>query len=105
MKNNLKILLLVTLAVVLFTSCAHVVPVKECVEGTKVYGFWNGLWHGMIACITFIGSLFNDTIAVYAVNNNGGWYNFGFLLGVGAWSGSSVTYTTRSKRKQNSLPY
>jgi len=71
MKNSTKILLFVAL-IVLLSSCAHVVPIEECVEGTKVYGFWNGLWHGMIAGITFIGSLFDDTVAVYAVNNNGG---------------------------------
>jgi len=83
---------------VLFSSCIHVLPLQDCVEGTKVYGFWNGLWHGIIAGLSFIGSLFNHDIAVYAVNNNGGWYNFGFLLGVGAWAGSSTrtVYKTRT---------
>lgn len=94
-----KTLLLVALVAVLFlTSCHHVVDVKACVEGQKIYGFWNGLWHGMIAGISFIGSLFDHTISVYAVNNNGGWYNFGFLLGVGAWSGgSTATYRSRNR--------
>lgn len=96
-----KILLLSALVVLLFlTSCHHVVDVQSCIEGTKVYGFWNGLWHGMIAGFSFIGSLFNHDIAVYAVSNNGGWYNFGFLLGVGAWSGSGVSYTTRQSRRR-----
>jgi hypothetical protein len=99
MKNSIKILLLIAV-VILATSCIHVQPIQECVAGTKVYGFWNGLWHGIIAGISFIGSLFNHDIAVYAVNNNGGWYNFGFLLGVGAWSGSSVTYTSRRRRRR-----
>ena len=77
---------------VLFTSCAHVQPDVSCLTG-KVYGFWNGLWHGMIAGITFIGSLFNHNIAVYAIHNNGAWYNFGFLLGVGAFSGGGAAAT------------
>lgn len=47
-------------------------------------GFWLGLWHGIISPITFLVSLFNDSVAVYQVNNNGGWYNFGFLWGAGA---------------------
>jgi hypothetical protein len=97
MKTSIKVLLLAAL-VMLFASCAHVVPVQECVEGTKVYGFWNGLWHGMIAGITFIGSLFNHDIAVYAVNNNGGWYNFGFLLGVGCWSGGGTKVVYNKKK-------
>lgn len=97
-----KTLLLIALVAVLFlTSCHHVVDVQSCVAGTKVYGFWNGLWHGMIAGFSFIGSLFDHTISVYAVNNNGGWYNFGFLLGVGAWTGSSGVRYSSSRRKRN----
>jgi hypothetical protein len=51
-------------------------------EQGQVAGFWQGLWHGIIAPVTFVISLFSDTIAVYEVHNNGGWYNFGFLLGM-----------------------
>jgi hypothetical protein len=50
-------------------------------EDGKVAGFWWGLWHGLIAPITFIISLFNHNVTIYEVHNNGGWYNFGFLLG------------------------
>jgi hypothetical protein len=35
----------------------------------------------MIMTFSFIGSLFSDDIAIYAVNNNGAWYNFGFIGG------------------------
>jgi hypothetical protein len=95
MKNSVKILILVAVAMLLLSSCAHVQPDITCLTG-KVYGFWNGLWHGMIAGITFIGSLFNHDVAVYAINNNGAWYNFGFLLGVGAWGGGTrVVYKNR----------
>ena len=45
-------------------------------------GFFQGLWHGVIAVVTFIISLFSENVQVYEVNNNGGWYDFGFLLGV-----------------------
>ena len=45
-------------------------------------GFWYGLWHGIIAFISLIIHLFNDTVMVYERNNTGGWYDFGFLLGV-----------------------
>jgi hypothetical protein len=46
-------------------------------------GFWLGLWHGVIAPITFLISLFTDGVNVYEVNNNGNWYDFGFVLGAG----------------------
>lgn len=68
----------------LLTGCADVEPqVVHCVEG-HTYGFFGGLWHGAIAPISWIGSLFREDIAVWAVNNNGGWYTTGFILGVGA---------------------
>ena len=44
-------------------------------------GFWAGLWHGLICIVTFIISLFTDRVQMYEVNNTGGWYNLGFLLG------------------------
>ncbi|MBN2858238.1 MAG: hypothetical protein JXN63_07540 [Candidatus Delongbacteria bacterium] len=53
-------------------------------------GFWYGIWHGTIAPITFIISLFSDNIGMYEVYNNGAWYNFGFLLGVGGVFGGGV---------------
>lgn len=81
-------LLFILLAVV-FTSCADTQPhISNCLTG-HTYGFWGGLWHGLIAPLSWIGSLFSDDIAVWAVNNNGGWYTFGFVLGVGALTGSA----------------
>ncbi len=41
-------------------------------------------------------------VAVYAVPNNGGWYDFGFFigivfLGVGSHRGSKTVYTNRQR--------
>ena len=47
-------------------------------------GFWQGLWQGFISPITFLVSLVNSDINIYEVNNNGNWYNFGFMIGVSA---------------------
>ncbi len=83
-KSNLfpaAIVLLVFLTAL--SGCADVEHVQSCTAG-HMYGFWGGLWHGLILFFDFIGSLFSDDIAIYAVNNNGGWYNFGFMLGSGA---------------------
>jgi len=46
--------------------------------------FWSGVWHGMWAGVNFIRSLFNSEVGIYEINNNGGWYNFGYILSVGA---------------------
>lgn len=44
-------------------------------------GFLLGLWHGFICPITFVVSLFTESVGIYEINNNGGWYDLGFLLG------------------------
>ena len=45
-------------------------------------GFLEGVWHGFIFPIAWIISLFTDDISVYAVPNNGGWYDFGYFVGI-----------------------
>jgi opacity protein-like surface antigen len=45
-------------------------------------GFLLGLWHGLIFPIAWVVSLVAPNIAVYAVPNNGGWYDFGYFLGI-----------------------
>jgi hypothetical protein len=88
--KKLHLLLGILVVALAVTSCADVSQVQECLPTEEhTYGFWGGLWHGIIAFFSFIGSLFYDDIAVYAVNNNGGWYDFGFILGVGALGGGA----------------
>ena len=86
MKTNFKkpliIALVAIMVITLLNSCADVSHVEKCVTEAP-YGFWSGLWHGFVSPISFIGSLFSDSIAMYAINNNGGWYDFGFVLGAG----------------------
>ena len=45
-------------------------------------GFWLGLWHGFIFPVAWVVSLFMEDVAVYAVPNNGGWYDFGYFVGI-----------------------
>lgn len=80
MKKTLLILGLLILA----SSCADKTVITQ-VMTTQEYGFWGGLWHGMIAPFDFIASLIWDDVSVYAEHNNGSWYAFGFVLGVGGF--------------------
>jgi hypothetical protein len=52
-----------------------------------VPGFWLGLWHGFIAPVSFVVSLFSDHVRIYACPNAGRWYDFGFMLGISGFSG------------------
>jgi len=77
------IIFAIVIAIFLLSSCADTSHVKQCLPPTEhTYGFWGGTWHGMITVPSFIGSLIWDDVAVYAVNNNGGWYDFGFVGGL-----------------------
>lgn len=74
----------------LLSGCADNVTLQQAITIQPV-GFWYGLWHGWCAPLSLIGHLFDNSIAVWAVYNNGGWYWFGFLLGVGSFHGVSVS--------------
>ncbi|HEX2031324.1 MAG TPA: hypothetical protein VHL78_08000 [Actinomycetota bacterium] len=69
------------LGVLLLSSCAAG-PNTAAATGEDPAGFWLGLWHGIIIPVTFVISLFTDTVSIYEVNNNGNWYDFGFFLGI-----------------------
>lgn len=65
-------------------------------------GFLLGLWHGFIFPVAWVFSLFLPDVAIYAVPNNGGWYDFGYFLGVvvfgvGARQTRTVYVTRRSR--------
>ena len=61
----------------------------------KPAGFWAGFWHGLIAPITFIVSLFNPKVRIYEMNNRGRLYDFGFIIGVSSSFGGGGSTATR----------
>ncbi len=79
-----KVLIAVLLVIVLILATGCAAGPNELADpgNPEQAGFWLGLWHGFISPFTFIISLFNHNIGIYEVNNNGGWYNFGFMFGV-----------------------
>ena len=84
--------ILASALVVLLSACAAQIPAGVA-AGDNVPGFWWGLWHGLVFPFAWVESLFRDEIAIYAVPNRGGWYDFGFFLGItvlggGSWFGS-----------------
>ncbi len=72
------------LLIIMLTGCAHREVVDQCLTG-HTYGFWGGLWHGIIAPVDFVAMLISHDYTMYAQNNNGAWYAFGFLIGSGGW--------------------
>ena len=91
--------LILSLALLALSACAHQVG-SAVAPGAP--GFLWGLWHGFIFPVAWVLSLFMPDVAVYAVPNNGGWYDFGFFigivfLGVGAHRGQRTVVVYRDR--------
>lgn len=88
---------LVLFAVVLLTSsCAESHDIAQHISGTPS-GFFEGVIHGMILPISFITSLFDENIAIYAVHNSGWTYDLGFMIGSGAFGGTFLSSSSNKK--------
>ncbi len=84
-RRFVSVAIIVLILLVVLSACApgpNPMRSLEEPERTDAAGFWSGLWHGIIVPVTFVISLFNDRVSIYEVNNRGGWYDFGFVLGV-----------------------
>lgn len=84
MKRTLLLFVLVLAAAFYLTGCAT----HSIGQIGNPPGFLKGLFHGFILLFSFVGSLFTD-YEIYAYPNAGGWYNFGYLLGVMFFFGGS----------------
>ena len=94
-----QILIAVAVIAVLLTGCADATNVQECLpEAEHTYGFWGGLWHGMIVFFDLISQLWWDDVTIYAENNNGGWYDFGFWLGAVGFGGGATKATSKRRK-------
>ncbi len=97
MKKKLLLLAsVVAIMALLLSGCAGPNASEDVpdIDGSTA-GFWSGLWQGIIAPIAFVISLFTDNVNVYEVHNSGGWYNFGFLVGLSIIFGSGARASRR----------
>ncbi|MDX8034918.1 hypothetical protein SK803_32280 [Lentzea sp. BCCO 10_0856] len=97
--------LFLAVVVLVVTSCAAGPNVVSHVDPVQVAGFWKGLWHGLIYPVTFFISLFTDNVNIYEVRNNGNWYDFGFVAGIGLLHTvtSAGGRSSKSRRKTSRL--
>ena len=90
-------------SLLLLAACAKQ-TLPGAVDPQAQAGFLLGLWHGFIFPVAWVLSLVMPDVAVYAVPNNGGWYDFGYFLGivvfgVGAHRGQKVVYRERPAKR------
>ena len=81
-------------AIVLLSSCAASGNPEAGGAGAQP-GFLYGLWHGVITPVTFVVSLFTDGVGIYEVDNDGAWYDFGYVLGLSVIFGGGVGGASR----------
>ena len=78
-KKLLLFALMLIILTMLLTACA---PGDGANSADHPAGFLSGIWHGWIAPITLVISLFNSRINIYEVYNIGFWYDFGFYMAI-----------------------
>lgn len=64
---------------------------------TNPAGGFEGFIHGFLLFWTSVFSFFAD-VGVYETCNTGGWYNFGFLIGVIFWFGGSTSSASSTRK-------
>lgn len=96
-KKMMVLILLVAVALLLFTACA---PGDGVATQDKPAGFFWGIWHGWIAPITLIISLFNKDIRIYEQMNTGWWYDFGYYMAIISGFGG-LSLARRKKSRDN----
>ena len=101
MKNwkKLAFLILMVLLMAVLSGCA---PGDGTNTLAKPAGFFSGVWHGWIAPVTLIWSLFNQDIGIYETFNNGFWYDLGFYMAVISGFGGLALSRRNKKCKDGS---
>jgi hypothetical protein len=79
---KLKTTAILLLFAAMMLSLSSCLPGDGAVTAGDPAGFFSGVWHGWIAPVSLIVSLFRDGIRIYEPLNTGFWYDFGFYMAV-----------------------
>lgn len=93
-KRILLLSIVIVLVAMLLSGC---MPGNGRYTYNKPAGFLSGIWHGWIAPISLIISIFKPGIRIYETLNAGWWYDFGFYIAI--ISGFGGFSLSRKKRK------
>lgn len=100
MKNK-KVFLLCILLVLLMVAFSGCTPGDGTNSEIKLAGFFSGVWHGWIAPVALIISLFNKNIGIYEVYNNGFMYDLGYYMAIISGFGGLALFR-KNKKSSNS---
>ncbi len=77
--------------------CGGCIPGDGTYTVAKPAGFLWGVWHGWVAPVSLIISLFNRDIRIYEVINTGWWYDFGFYAAIISGFGGLSLFRRKKK--------
>lgn len=77
-----KKLLLSAFVLIMLFSLSGCVPGDGTSSASNPAGFLWGIWHGWIAPISLIISLFKPEIGIYESANTGWWYDLGYYAAI-----------------------
>ena len=86
----LKTVTLLLLTAFFLAGCAT----QPAPVGDDLPGFFSGIWNGLCAPFALVGSIFWN-VRIYAFPNSGGWYDFGYILGICAIAGGGGSSASR----------
>ncbi len=95
-KKRWLLLALLALMLLLLSGCA---PGDGANTQDDPAGFFTGVWHGWIAPVTLVVSLFNRDIGIYEVHNTGFWYDLGYYMAVISGFGGLALSRKKGKRE------
>lgn len=96
-----RLFILMILLVVMILSTTGCMPGDGTNTVSNKAGFFSGVWHGWIAPVSLIYSLFNKNISIYETNNIGWLYNFGYYIAVISGFGGFAFSRKRQSGRQN----
>lgn len=102
MKRKGFFVILLLLVLMTVTSCLPSSTASQTFTDTaaepEAAGFLLGVWHGWIAPLSLIISIFDESVSIYERNNRGFWYDFGFYMAIiSGFGGLSLGRKKRSK--------
>jgi hypothetical protein len=101
MKNIRFIVILFVLLVLVMLLVSGCVPGDGKANPENKAGFFWGIWHGWVAPVSLIISLFNRAIRIYEVHNSGWWYDLGYYMAVISGFGGLALFRKKKHESQN----
>lgn len=82
MKTSRKTVLMIIAIILLAGLVTSCIPGDGKNTPEEPAGFFWGIWHGWVAPISLIVSIFKPGISIYEANNSGFWYDLGFYMAI-----------------------